>query len=159
MSSEEFSELLSVLAATSERIESLLGNVPDEQLRRRDAGGNFSLAENVCHLRDIETEGYLPRISRILKGDQPFLGDIDGARLAAEREYNKQDVHAALHSFAEARSETIRAVSDLSVEELSREGTLEGVGRVKLADLVLLMRDHDAIHLADIEHLLQSDKL
>jgi len=159
MSSEELNELLRIVTATPATIRTLLANVSDEQLRRRDATGNFSLVENVCHLRDIETEGYLPRISRILKEDQPFLGDIDGGRLATEREYNKQDVHAALHDFAEARSETTRVLSNLSAEELSSEGTLEGVGKVQLADLLLMMKDHDAIHLADIEHLLQSDKL
>ena len=41
------------------------------------------MLEHVCHLRDIEVEGYAPRLKRILSEDGPFLPDIDGRRLAS----------------------------------------------------------------------------
>jgi len=159
VSSEEFNELLSLLAAAPAKIQRLLEKTSDEQLRRRPSEGEFSCLENVCHLRDIEADGYTTRIHRILKEDKPLLADIDGGRLAVEREYNKQDVHEALRAFARARTESTSVLADLRPEELSREGTLEGVGNVKLEDLLLMMRDHDAGHLKDIEQMLQSDKL
>ena len=154
MSAEELKELLGTLAATPANIQSLLNNTSDEQLRRRHSVGGFSFAENVCHLRDIEAEGYTTRIKRILKEDRPLLADIDGGRLAVEREYNKQDVHKALRAFARARTESASALANLRPEELSREGTLEGAGKVKLEDLLVMMRDHDASHLKDIEQML-----
>ena len=159
MSSEELNELLSILAATPANIQRLLDNISDEQLRRQNADGGFSFVENVCHLRDIETEGYTMRIIRILKEDRPLLADIDGGRLAVEREYNKQDVHEALRAFARARTESARALAGLRPEELSREGSLEGVGSIKLEDLLVMMRDHDAGHLKDIERIVESVKL
>lgn len=161
MSAEELKELLGTLAATPANIQSLLNNTSDEQLRRRHSVGGFSFAENVCHLRDIEAEGYATRIKRILKEERPFLPDIDGGRLATEREYNKQDVYEALHAFAQARIENTRALNDLGPEELSRAGTLEGVGDVKLEELLVMMRDHDAAHLKDIEQTisLESESL
>ena len=158
MSSEELNELLSILAATPANIQRLLDNIPDQQVRRQNSDGGFSVVENVCHLRDIETEGYTTRINRILKEDRPLLADIDGGRLAVEREYNKQDVHEALRAFARARTESASALADLRPEELSREATLEGVGSIKLEDLLVMMRDHDASHLKDIERIVESAK-
>ena len=156
MSSEELNELLSILAATPVEIQRLLENISDEQLRRRHAEGEFSFVETVCHLRDIEAEGYAPRINRILKEDRPFLPDINGGRLAVEREYNEQDVHEALRAFGQTRSENASALTHLGPEELSREGTFEGVGNVKLEELLVMMRDHDAGHLKDVQQILRS---
>lgn len=156
MSPEELNELLNILAATPAGIQRLFENISDRQLRRRHSEGEFSCVENVCHLRDIEVEGYTTRIDRILKEERPLLANIDGGRLAVEREYNKQDVHEALRAFARARAESANAIANLRPEELSREGTLEGVGKIKLEDLLVMMRDHDASHLKDIKQILQS---
>jgi len=153
MSAEELNKLLDILAATPGNIQSLLENISDEQLRRRPADDEFSCVETVCHLRDIEAEGYSTRIKLILEEDRPFLADIDGARLAAEREYHKQDLREALRAFARARTESTIALTKLGPDELSREGTLEGVGTVKLEELLVMMRDHDAGHIKDIEQI------
>ena len=155
MSSEELNELLSILAATPAKIQNLLKEIPDEQLRHRHSEGEFSCVENVCHLRDIEAEGYTTRINRILKENRPFLADIDGGRLAVERDYNNQDIDKAQAAFALASTGNARAIIDLGPEELSREGTLEGVGSVRLDQLLLMMRDHDAVHLKEIEQIRQ----
>jgi hypothetical protein len=64
--------------------------------------------ETICHLRDIEAEGYTTRINRILIETNPVLGDIDGGRLAVERNYNDQDPDLALHEFTIARATTRR---------------------------------------------------
>ena len=151
MSSGELNELLSILAATDLKIQSLLENRFDQQLRRRPSEGEFSLVENVCHLRDLELEGYTTRIKQILGEDDPVLADIDGGRLAVERDYNKQDVQAALRSFSFARRVNIDTLKSLGPEELSRAGTFEGIGKINLADLIRMMRDHDASHLKEME--------
>lgn len=151
MSAGELNELLSTLAATDLKIQSLLENRFDEQLRRRPSEGEFSFVENVCHLRDIEIEGYTTRIKRILGEDDPVLADIDGGRLAVERDYNKQDVHDALRSFSFVRIVNIDTLISLGPEELNRAGTLEGIGKVTLADLIRMMRDHDVSHLKEME--------
>ena len=155
MSSEELIDLLSALAATPVKIQSLLNEIPESQHRRRSAEGEFSCVETVCHLSDIEAEGYSTRINRILNEDKPYLADIDGLRLSVEREYNNQDVNEALRAFARARTKSTTVISELRSEELGREGTLEGVGVLTLAKLLVMMRDHDASHLKEIEEMRQ----
>jgi DinB superfamily len=155
MSTDPINELLDALAAAPIRIQSLLNRVSDAQLRQRQAAGEFSCVETVCHLRDIETEGYTARINRILSEDQPFLPDLDGGRLAVERDYNQQDVQAALRAFLLARTENLSTLRGLDARQLDRSGTLEGVGLVTLEGLLTMMRDHDGGHISDVEQILQ----
>ena len=126
---------------------------PDEDLRWKPSSDHFSFVENACHLRDIELEGYGTRIRKLLTESHPQLPDLDGARLARERDYNTQDFGAAIDEFARARAENLRAVSGLSVEQLNRTGVLEGVGEITLGKLLLLMHEHDRAHRKELVEL------
>ena len=125
----------------------------DGDLRWKPSAGQFSFVENACHLRDIEVEGYGARIRKLLAENHPELPDVDGARLARERDYNTQDFAAALADFERARAENLRAVRELSSEQLSRAGTLEGVGQITLGKLLHLMREHDEAHRQELVEL------
>jgi hypothetical protein len=153
MSTQKLHELIDSLAKTPETIASLVNDLSEAHLRRRNPDGRFSAVENVCHLRDIEVEGYTARINRILKEEQPFLPDIDGGRLAIERQYNSQNLSEALHAFALARKANVRVLTDLDVEQLDRSGTFEGLGAVTLERLLLMMREHDDGHLNDLREI------
>jgi hypothetical protein len=153
MSTQELHELIESLARTPETIATLVNDLPEAHLRRRSPDGRFSAVENVCHLRDIEVEGYTARINRILKEEQPFLPDIDGGRLAIERQYSSQNLSEALHAFALARKANVRALTDLDVEQLELSGTLAGLGAVTLERLLLMMREHDDGHIDDLREI------
>lgn len=56
-----------------------------------------------CGLSYTPEQGYTARISRILRENNPLLPDIDGSRLAVEREYHSQNLAEALQAFANAR--------------------------------------------------------
>ena len=126
---------------------------PDADLRWKPSGDRFSFAENACHLRDIEVEGYGVRIRKLLAEEHPQLPDIDGSRLARERDYNSQDFGAALADFERARAENVRAVTQLSSDQLGRAGTLEGVGQITLWKLLHLMCEHDEAHRRELVEL------
>lgn len=111
---------------------------------------DFSALENICHLRDIEIEAYGERIVRILGEDNPSLADVDGARLAIERNYNEEDGKAALQAFCAARGKNIDLLQNLSPEQLTRAGTLEGVGMINLEKLMDMMVEHDQGHVAEL---------
>ncbi len=149
MLSETLHELIDTLAQTPGTIAARIGNICSEDTRRRKAD-YFSVVENICHLRDLEVEGYAVRIDRILNEEQPFLPDIDGGRLAIERDYNNQNVQDALAAFAIARESNVHALRKLAPEHLTREGTLEGVGPVTLEKVLLMMQEHDQGHVEDL---------
>jgi hypothetical protein len=142
------------LSATPPRVAELLGGVCESTLSRKPAGDVFSLRENVLHLRDIDRDGYEPRLERILSEWHPNLSDVDGARLAVERDYNRQALRPALDAFALSRARSIERLKTASEADLDRTAELEPVGTVTLLVLLERWMEHDEGHLRDIEALL-----
>ena len=144
------------LADFPARVASLIEGVSDAKMKA--APGEWGIVENVCHLRDIEAEGYAVRIEQLLREDDPLLRDLDGERLAIERRYVEQDTNDALRAFADARARSISLLRGADENAFAREGRFENVGRVTLAKLVTMMREHDAGHLRDIALLAALDR-
>ena len=158
MNPHEFEELLTVLAATPDRISRLIDGDSFEMVTHKPPDDQFSILESVCHLRDIEIEGYANRLNRILNENEPELPDIDGGKLAMERDYNRQDLKRALETFTEARKRNVERVRNIESEQLGRVGTLQGVGVVTLERLLEMMAEHDEGHLEELEVLQRSLK-
>jgi uncharacterized damage-inducible protein DinB len=142
--------LLDSLKQTPEKIWNLVQGLSDADLRSRPDETAFSVLENICHLRDLEIEGYAVRITRILNEETPALADFDGARIAAERDYNRESLEQALASFRQARAANVALLSDLDEIRMLRKGVLEGVGTITLQKLLLLMSEHDEGHLEEL---------
>lgn len=141
------------LAETPATLQRLVKSLPDEDWRRRVPGAEFSVLENIYHLLDIEREGYAVRIERLLREDGPVLPDIDGDRLARERDYNSQNIETALEAFGRAREGNISVLKSLSSDQLERRGTLEAVGPITLSELLRMMCAHDDAHRREIKEL------
>lgn len=153
MTQAELQNLIAFLAETPAVVRRLTAELGADARRWRPAPTEFSALEQVCHLRDIEQEGYAVRLRRLLAEDEPTLPDIDGARLARERGYQSQDFAAALAAFTRARQENVATAAALSAEQLRRGGTFEGIGRVTVARVLEMMRAHDESHRAELEAL------
>lgn len=115
---------------------------------------SFTPIEQICHVRDIETDGYQVRLRRALAEPNPSLADIDGYRLARERNYAHADAAQALAAFRQARADTVALISDLSGAELERPATFGDYGIVSVRSLVHLLCSHDQQHLAGLQWLL-----
>jgi hypothetical protein len=109
--------------------------------------------EQVCHVRDIEIEGYRVRFHRTRTELAPVLPDLPGEPMARERNYAGADPATALREFAEARADTVDTIRGFSPAELSREAIFEGQ-RTTLAGLVHFLCGHDHQHLAGLQWLL-----
>ncbi|HKR01058.1 MAG TPA: DinB family protein [Pyrinomonadaceae bacterium] len=153
MNGEEFQDVVNFLEGTPDAILQLSGALIGSDLTWKPAADEFSAVEQVCHLRDIEREGYCVRIRKLLAEERPQLPDIDGSRLALERDYNRQDFTTAFQEFAQAREENLRTLRELAPEQLGRSGVLDGVGEITLAGLLLLMREHDQAHRREMADL------
>jgi len=149
-------DALTALSVLPGLLASRLGALSDAQLRLRPAGDYFSLLEQVCHLRDIEVEGYSRRLALLLEQDHPQLPDLDGAALAKARRYDEQAFAPALAAFTAARQANLSRLKTLKPDDLSRSGHLEKVGVVSVARLLELWVAHDGEHSQEIESLLAS---
>jgi hypothetical protein len=146
-------ETLERLGAMPAFVEAALHEAGEENLALRPSPDMFALVEQACHLRDLEREGYLVRVRRILTENRPALEGFDGQAVAAERDYASQDAHAAAQDFAAARRELVAVLGALSPAELAREATFEGRA-ITLAGLVGMIDAHDTGHRQEIERIL-----
>ena len=147
--------LLDFLDETPTKLAQLTEGLSTAELRLKNSPAEFSALENVCHLRDLELQGYTTRIERMLDETDPVLADFDGARVAAESDYNAEPLGEALQTFTIARGENVKKLRSLTDEQLQREGALAGVGKITLRQLGEMMREHDEGHLYALSMLRQ----
>jgi hypothetical protein len=146
-------ESVNELMELPRRLKSLFSAAAPELRKIRPAAGGFSLTEQICHLRDLEQQGYLVRIRRILSEDLPELAEFDGAKVAQESDYHSQDPEAALLAFDTARSKSVSLLSGLSREQFERRGKFSSFGMITLRQLVDRMLEHDRSHLQELDQL------
>ncbi len=115
---------------------------------------HFTAIEQLCHVRDIEIDGYHVRLARTLHEDRPMLASITSEPLAIERRYGTQDPAQVLATFREARKKTVELVRALTPEQLNRPAEFEGYGPLTVRSLVHYLCSHDQQHLAGLQWLL-----
>jgi hypothetical protein len=152
--------LVEDLEAMPAECERVLALFPPEQLAWKpeswggSPGETFSALEHVCHLRDIEVDGYQVRIRRLVDEDQPDLVSLDGYAIAATRRYQDADLHHSLRAFAAARGATVQTLRALTDRQLERTGSFAEYGQLSLRGLLHYLRSHDVQHLACLHWLL-----
>jgi biotin carboxylase len=110
--------------------------------------------EWICHVRDIEIDGYHVRFQRALHEINPTLVSIDSEALAKERSYATSSASEAFAVFRAARAKTVQLISGLSLEQFTRTAVFEGYGPLSLRSLVHYLCSHDLQHLAGLQWLL-----
>lgn len=145
------SELLDALAGTPLKITEIFVRCHDEDLRKKPSP-QFSLLENIAHLRDLELEAVTARIRRILSEDHPTLENFDGTAVAAASRYNDETSYNVLQAFCLGRRRNVETLSGLEAAAFSRTAAF-GDSTVTLAELLENLAAHDAEHLAAIRNL------
>jgi len=110
--------------------------------------------EQICHVRDIEIDGYQRRFQRTLRETNPVLESLDTYGLVQERHYSESNAAEVLSSFTHARNETVALLSSLRPEHFNRTALFDGYGPVTLRSLVHYLCSHDQQHLAGLQWLL-----
>ena len=113
----------------------------------------FTAIEQVCHVRDIEVEGYHVRFRRTLDEQRPVLASIDSEAIARARGYGAADADEVFASFRQARAETVALIKTLPPAQLGRQAVFEGYGPLTLRSLVHYLCSHDQQHLAGLQWL------
>ncbi|SHF37624.1 DinB family protein [Pedobacter caeni] len=153
-------QLFSSLSSQSNEIENTLLLFKQEQLtwvpETWDGipGERFSAIEQICHIRDIETDGYHQRIQAILTENNPELASVAGYELAIQRDYKNADLKETITAFQEARKKTIAMIEAIDDEQWNRPAYFEGYGNITLRSLLHFLCSHDLEHLASLRWLL-----
>jgi hypothetical protein len=150
---KELGQQIAALARMPRQVRELVAAIAAERLHLRSKAGGFSAVEHVCHLRDIDGEGYAVRLERLLSEERPVLADIDGDALARARDYQSQDLATALATFTRTREGIVRRLAGVSHGERRRIGLWEGTRKMTVDDLVAAMLAHDAAHIEELTAL------
>lgn len=154
MDQAERDRSLEIIRSTPDRLKAALAGVPRKLLTWRPAPGKWSIHEIVCHMRDAERDGYLYRYRRLLAEDNPTFPDVDGDKLALERQYGRMNLREAVWDWRAARKEVLALLKKIRPEQWQRIGTHESVGPMSLE--IILKRQalgNDEAHLGQIEHI------
>ena len=158
LSPQDYQQLVNDIESMPQIIQDMLAGVSESELSARPLDGSWSILEHICHLRDIEQEGYSVRINQMLNQKNPVLADLDGDKLAQERDYINQDFRSALEIFIANRVDNARTIRDLSPPQLSRQAMFENVGPITFLELLIKMREHDQGHITELTQLLNTHR-
>ena len=141
--------LLANLRSTPAALATLTTSRRLEEWTRPPAPGEWCLTEIICHLRDVEREVNLPRLRKVLTGQNPFLpGEVTDVWVK-ERNCAAQDGPQALVDFVVARKQTL-ALLDGLVNEWSLPARHAIFGPTTLQELVGFMAGHDRAHVQQV---------
>ena len=152
--------ILSALSSFPRQIEELFAVIPSSHIQWTPdswegiPSETLTALEQVCHVRDIEIDGYQVRLRRLLEETNPTLASIDTYALARQRRYADTDPTEAFRAFAAARAATVELVRGLSADQLSRRGMFDEYGPVTVRSLIHFLCSHDQQHLAGLQWLL-----
>jgi hypothetical protein len=113
----------------------------------------FSAIEQICHVRDIEVDGYHERFRRVLQETRPLLENVHGEKLAMERDYARADPRAVFTAFRAARMRTLEMIAAFTPEQLERIAVFDSAP-ITLRGLVHMLCSHDQQHLAGLQWLM-----
>jgi hypothetical protein len=151
---------LSALASFPQQLEAFYAAIPSEYMNWAPLSWEgipsepFTPIAQICHVRDIEIDGYHVRFQRTLNEVNPTLATVDGDTLAIERSYATSNAAEVFAAIREARGRTVRLISGLDPEQLERTAVFDGYGTVSLRSLVHYLCSHDQQHLAGLQWLL-----
>jgi FMN phosphatase YigB (HAD superfamily) len=142
--------LKAILRSTPAALATLMTNRTPDEHSCRPTPGEWSPAEVLCHLRDVEREVNLPRLYKVLKNHNPFIAGQDTDRWANERQYINQDCINALHTFMEARIELLGQVDHLTDVDWDRPIRHAIFGPTQLGEMINIIAGHDRLHIRQI---------
>lgn len=155
MDANEQRQLIDALQRMPAHLSQALRSLAPAHWTRKPAPDAFSMVEHLCHLRDLEAEGYQLRIRRVVQEDLPTLEEIDGSAWALQRRYQEQSAEQALADFARHRAQTLLLLAEHLPHRAERKGLFGGFGIVTLARLAREIAAHDAAHRGELQQLLQ----
>jgi FMN phosphatase YigB (HAD superfamily) len=149
------SALLAILRSTPAALNSLSRGVPGGSWNERPAPLEWSLAEIMCHLRDVDAELNLPRLEKVIRQSNPFLPGMDTDSWAEERQYIQQDGKSALQQFTQDRVMLLNLLENLSPDDWQRPARHAIFGPSTLQELVSFIVGHDRLHVRQAYGVIQ----
>src|ERR1700722_746096 len=152
----DFASVTDQLASVPPFLDEALRSIAVADWDRHAEGIEFSFRQQLCHLRDVELEGYLVRVTRMTAEASPLMVDLNGTELAQVRHYEIQDPALAVRDFTSLRTATVAKLRGLSRDDWSRLGRFAPDSPFNVRELAAMMLAHDRQHCDEIGALVAS---
>jgi FMN phosphatase YigB (HAD superfamily) len=138
--------ILAILLSTPACLGTLLKSLNALDLAQRPKVGEWSPAEIICHLRDVDEEVNLPRLRKIIREDNPFIAGQETDLWAEQRHYQQQDGKVALDAFIAHRMELHTLLQGLDQKDWQRPARHAIFGPTQLMEIASIIAGHDRLH-------------
>jgi hypothetical protein len=148
---------LEVQAATAEKLERLIKDVPATKLRERPAADKWSVSEIVAHLGDAEiVTGFRMRL--ILGAPWAPIAAYDQDSWVTSGHYEKRDPRKSVAQFRVLREANLALLESLTPEQWKHYGMHSEHGQETMELIVRMAAGHDINHLQQIERILPAER-
>jgi hypothetical protein len=145
-------EIIERVKSLPAQIAAEVEGLPEDELRRRPAEGEWSIKEVCGHLRD-DSEVWWRRLSMMVKEIDPVLPAYDQEAMVRQGAYQEADIAAVLGDFKRFRLEMVDLLSGLTVEGWERTGQHPDWGRLTVRGGMEWMVQHTEEHLDQVREL------
>ncbi len=150
--------LVALLKSTAAALDTLAMDLSDSQWYARPAPDEWSLNVILAHMRDVDAEVNIPRMEKIIRGENPFLPGINTDTWADERPYAEEDGPTALRQFIETRTRLITLLEGLSDADWQLPARHAIFGPTHLRELISFITTHDRSHVRQAQAAVRSTK-
>jgi carbonic anhydrase/acetyltransferase-like protein (isoleucine patch superfamily) len=142
----EWDQLISVLERGPEWAGQRLTRGGEARWLEPPGPGRWCALEVLCHLRDGDSEVWLPRFDHMLRENPAVVADVDMQGWDASRRYREQGVTAALDAWRSVRARLVARLAPLGPADWGRVAMHSIRGPWSLGDMVRHIADHDLSH-------------
>lgn len=150
--------MLAVLRSTPAVLDNLCEGISAYWWKNSPEPGEWCPTEVLCHLRDVEREVNIPRLEKVLQGNNPHVPGRDTDPWAEQRQYWSQSGPEALRSFVSARLELLEILEGLNEDAWELPARHAIFGPTNLAEMVGIMAGHDRLHVRQVHETLDRSR-
>lgn len=154
---EAVKEHLAALAAFPAALRQQVSGLSAVALTFRPAPGEWSVAENIGHLIDIDVL-MAGRVGQIIAHDNPALQTLDVDEAVRKGDYQHKHVPFLLNSFAERRAALVEEWRFIMPANLTRAGIHPTRGPLTIDAIIAMVARHDLTHRDQIAATLEAAK-
>jgi hypothetical protein len=125
--------------------------IAEHDLSRLEKDGGWSILDVIAHLGDVELLTAW-RMRLMLAEDEPQLPRFSQEQWLA-RLHAGESLAERLEVFWSLRRQNVRLIRSLSPEELQRRALHPRLGRITVAELIESLREHQELHLGQLERI------
>ncbi len=148
-------QVLTLLAATPQRIAALTADLAPAQLRTAPSLGEWSANDVLAHLRAC-ADVWGSCIAAMIAEDRPTLRAVNPVTWIQKTDYLELEFRPSLRSFAKQRADLLALLEPLSPEGWSRSATVTGAGRALVRTVLFYaqwLAGHERPHVKQVERI------